>query len=176
MGHAARQRDAWPAVALRAWGPDAAEVRTLMGLIASSSFVTDSLLVELMEDDTVPLRYKELQQELLMEVENVESLGMPVFTMVDDACGMSARTLRHQAKCSALTQAAFSSERIRPAFADTGLGALGSRAMFLRGLRGDALPQDLDAEAQLQAYIVKNSRLPSMRRLAHLRARPCRMA
>lgn len=51
-----------------------AEVRALMGLIASSSFVTDSLLVELMEDDRLPLRYNELQQELLMEVEYVETL------------------------------------------------------------------------------------------------------
>lgn len=91
------------------------EVKALVGLIAASSFVADSLLAELMEDDRVPKRYTELQAELLMEVEYVESMSMPLFTMIADACGVNAFTLRHQVMSSVLTQAGFFSERIRAA-------------------------------------------------------------
>lgn len=62
------------------------EVKALVALIACSSFIADTLLAELMEDDRLPMRHDGLQQELLRELEYIEALEMPVFEIIGGVC------------------------------------------------------------------------------------------
>lgn len=92
-----------------------ADASALCALMATSSFVADSALATLLEDDRVPRVYNDLMQEMTSEVGYCHDLDPAVWSCVASAVGMCAGELRGQACLSVLIQAGFFSQRLRAA-------------------------------------------------------------
>lgn len=91
------------------------DASSLCALVAVSSFVSDSVLGELMVDDRLPKIYDQLMEELKTEVSYVHNLPFDVLKCVAGAVGMNPFQLQNEACSSALTQAGFFVHRTRDA-------------------------------------------------------------
>ena len=83
------------------------EMKTFMALTAMCSYVSDSFLVAMLEDDRVPVRLAALEEGLMEELEYVANLPMGVYSVVAEACGCSMGTLRSECIAAATISAGF---------------------------------------------------------------------
>ena len=89
-----------------------AQVKLMIGIVATSSCVSDSVLALLLEDDRVPRQLPALNAELLDEFSYVLDLPAGIFQVVAKALGVCAHEPRHRSTASALIQFGFIRHRL----------------------------------------------------------------
>ena len=100
---------------LKGWKFKTPEVLHFIVVCAVSSFVSDSALALLMEDDRLPVVLKAVEDELHTELEYIQNISDVTFDIIGEAVGFAGGILRSEINAAAWTQAAFIAERLRPA-------------------------------------------------------------
>lgn len=92
-----------------------ASVKEVASIIATSSFISDSVMAQLLDDDRVVHRIEILEGEVYEELAYTSAIDMNVFEVIGEAVGWTGARLRHEAVASALTQGGFIMSRLRVA-------------------------------------------------------------
>jgi hypothetical protein len=100
---------------IRGFGHFDQKVHELVGIVSTSSFVADSVLQLLLEDDRVPRNIESIDNELIDEVNFVFNISSGVWRTLASACNMSEGELQDACISSALVQAGFITGKFREA-------------------------------------------------------------
>ena len=122
--------------------PDAAS-NYFVARVAISSFVCDSAMAILLEDDRVPRQWQSLQTEINDELDYLHSIPMDIWSLVSNGCSVTGFQLQTACLQGGYIQASFVLWRLRAATRLPWSLVIGDRRHNLEKLAAGPPPEDL---------------------------------